>query len=64
MRWLYGSLFVLAGLFLIIVSLTGCTVRSPAQSWDQANLKRNDAGCPTSIFVPDGTTTTLCPPRY
>lgn len=27
----------------------------PTQSWDQANLKRNDTGCPTAIYVaPDG----------
>ncbi len=27
----------------------------PSQSWDQENLKRNDHGCPTAIFVaPDG----------
>jgi hypothetical protein len=24
------------------------------QSWDQANLKRNDRGCPTAIFVAPG----------
>jgi hypothetical protein len=22
-----------------------------AQSWDQENLKRNDHGCPTAIFI-------------
>ncbi len=32
-----------------------------AQSWDQQNLKREDAGCPTSNFVPDGTVSKLCP---
>lgn len=27
----------------------------PAQSWDQENLKKNDAGCPTAIYVaPNG----------
>lgn len=26
-----------------------------AQSWDQANLKRHDIGCPTAIFIaPEG----------
>jgi hypothetical protein len=29
--------------------------RSAGQSWDQANLKRNDHGCPTAVFVaPNG----------
>lgn len=23
----------------------------PAQSWDQENLKRNDRGCPSSIYI-------------
>jgi hypothetical protein len=45
-------------LFLValFLALGGCaTHRSPSQSWDQANLKRNDFGCPTAIFVaPDG----------
>lgn len=28
---------------------------SPAQSWDQENLKRDDHGCPTAIYVaPNG----------
>lgn len=27
----------------------------PSQSWDQENLKRNDHGCPTAIYVaPNG----------
>lgn len=29
--------------------------RTPEQSWDQANLKRHDSGCPKSIYIaPDG----------
>lgn len=28
---------------------------SASQSWDQENLKKNDHGCPTAIYVaPDG----------
>lgn len=27
---------------------------SKAQSWDQANLKQHDRGCPTAIFVAPG----------
>jgi hypothetical protein len=31
------------------------TAHDPAQSWDQANLKAHDKGCPTAIFVaPNG----------
>lgn len=26
----------------------------PSQSWDQENLKRNDAGCPTAVYVAPG----------
>jgi hypothetical protein len=37
---------------------------SPAQSWDQANLKRNDNGCPTGIYYISPATGLLvqCPP--
>jgi hypothetical protein len=43
------------GLGLALVS--GCA-HNPAQSWDQANLKRHDSGCPTAVFVaPDGVLT-------
>lgn len=43
---------------LLSVLLCGCAA-TPAhlksQSWDQENLKRNDHGCPTAIFIaPDG----------
>lgn len=33
----------------------------PNQSWDQENLKRNDAGCPTAIFVAPGGKLAQCP---
>ena len=38
---------------LCLLLLAGC-VHHPAQSWDQANLKRNDHGCPVAIFVAPG----------
>lgn len=32
-----------------------CDQQQPSQSWDQANLKKNDHGCPTAIYVaPNG----------
>ncbi len=34
-----------------LVLLSGCAGHMPSQSWDQANLKRHDIGCPTAIFV-------------
>ena len=41
---------------LCVLSSIGCAARpTPEQSWDQANLKRNDKGCPTAIYVaPNG----------
>ncbi len=43
-------------LILLIASLAGCTIHHPeSQSWDQGNLKRNDRGCPTAVFIaPNG----------
>jgi hypothetical protein len=48
--------------FLIGTVLFGCATtqpnnlphRDPALSWDQANLKLNDHGCPSAIFVAPG----------
>lgn len=46
--------------------LTACTTarplphRDPATSWDQANLKMADHGCPTAIFVAPSGTLTQC----
>ncbi len=37
-----------------LVLLSGCAGHMPSQSWDQANLKRNDIGCPTAVFVAPG----------
>jgi hypothetical protein len=38
-----------------------CTL-IPQQSWDQENLKRNDAGCPTAIYTAPNGELQLCPP--
>ena len=47
--------------FLLALALGGCARQVPAaptltiepdpQSWDQANLKRHDSGCPTAIYI-------------
>jgi hypothetical protein len=50
------------GVGLILLVLFGCAAqplplpdRPSAASWDQENLKRNDHGCPTAIFIaPEG----------
>ena len=53
---------IVAG-FIIGTALFGCATdqshklphRDPSASWDQANLKLNDHGCPSAIFVaPNG----------
>jgi hypothetical protein len=49
-----------AGVVLILVSVFGC--RTSAQSWDQENLKRNDKGCPGSIYTAPNGELQLCPP--
>jgi hypothetical protein len=53
-------------LLALTLALVACNAAPPVrhpdgffmqknQSWDQENLKRNDYGCPSSIFVaPDG----------
>ncbi len=39
----------------------GVTCSSAAASWDQENLKRNDRGCPSSVFVaPNGADLVQC----
>jgi len=32
------------------------------QSWDQENLKKNDHGCPTAIYIAPGGNLQQCPP--
>lgn len=64
MRKDYGGIsaiaFLATLLVLIIFNLfsSGCAAtlphRSQGQSWDQANLKAHDSGCPTAIFVAPG----------
>ena len=45
---------------LVLTALGGCATptelhhRPASESWDQANLKRNDIGCPTAIFIAPG----------
>lgn len=39
----------------------GDTACTSAQSWDQANLKRNDIGCPHAIYDAPGGNLRLCP---
>lgn len=52
-------------LIALVFVLTGCTASPDTthvrvlvrndQSWDQENLKKNDRGCPTAIFIaPNG----------
>jgi hypothetical protein len=46
---------LLAALAALLCACAAAPAHNPLQSWDQANLKRNDSGCPTAIFVaPDG----------
>jgi hypothetical protein len=44
---------------------SGCATtlphHNPAYSWSQDNLKRNDSGCPTAIYVAPGGVLELCP---
>jgi hypothetical protein len=50
--------------------LPGCSVAgpddvwcrpAPSQSWDQENLKKNDHGCPTAVYVAPNGVLELCP---
>ena len=65
-------------LSLILLLLSGCACdggwrnmsdrwceehQRAAQSWDQENLKRHDAGCPTAIFVAPHGELQQCPPQ-
>lgn len=46
--------FFAAALAALLCACSTAPARTSAQSWDQANLKRNDHGCPTSVFVAPG----------
>lgn len=51
---------------LALMGLSGCVngvSPTPEQSWDQANLKRFDSGCPTAIYVSPNGVLELCPPE-
>src|SRR6266850_6545867 len=45
---------------ILAATLSACVTtqplphRDPSTSWDQENLKRNDHGCPSAIFVAPG----------
>jgi hypothetical protein len=46
-----------------LLGITPNVRRNSSQSWDQENLKRNDHGCPTAVFIaPDGNLV-QCPPQ-
>jgi hypothetical protein len=46
-------------------TLTQCKPCPPkSESWDQENLKRNDHGCPTAIYVAPEGVLTQCPISY
>ena len=51
--------------FLIGTVLFGCVQRplphrDPSASWDQENLKKNDQGCPTAVYVAPNDNLTQC----
>ena len=61
---------VIAGLLIIAGLLgvgywwsvnDGAFAPRPEQSWDQENLKRHDAGCPTAIYDAPGGVLRICP---
>ena len=47
-------------LLCILGILFGCA-HTCTQSWDQENLKRNDHGCPTAIFIAPNGVLEQCP---
>jgi len=66
---MWYSLFARLGGFLLIAAIwyavlsagSGCASHSTKeQSWDQENLKRNDHGCPTAIYIAPGGVLTQC----
>lgn len=56
---------ILLGLSALLF-ISGCAERrlphrNPAESFDQANLKKNDSGCPTAIFTAPNGNLEQCP---
>lgn len=61
LKLFYGALAALA-LTAILIALPWRyeAPPAPAQSWDQENLKRNDSGCPTAVFIAPGGNLVQC----
>jgi hypothetical protein len=54
LKWFMFGM-VAMGLFAVLCTLFGCATHHPkSMSWDQENLKRNDKGCPTAIYIAPG----------
>jgi hypothetical protein len=60
-RWTYFLLAV--ALLALVIMLFGCgPSHISSESWSQDNLKRNDTGCPTAIYIVQDGELILCPP--
>jgi hypothetical protein len=63
-RWTYFLSAV--ALLALVITLFGCRTSGPShissESWSQDNLKRNDTGCPTAIYIVQDGELILCPP--
>lgn len=46
--------------FTTSLLLAACAGHQPGESWDQANLKAHDSGCPTAIYVAPGGNLVQC----
>jgi hypothetical protein len=59
---LYLAIALLLLSMLATALLMGCShAPTPEQSWDQANLQRNDFGCPVSVYVAPNGNLEQCP---
>jgi hypothetical protein len=54
-------LYGLAGLGVYVVYKHVQHTAEKSASWDQENLKRNDHGCPTAVFVAPNGELIQCP---
>lgn len=55
-------MYALMVIALLVISVAAFA-QTPPQSWDQANLKKGDSGCPTAVFHNDSTgVQVICPP--